>query len=68
MTALELLDLVIADPSDPRIDAEHERLSGIAVPGDVEPELARRFVIGELVRREFGAGHFPERRGSPAHP
>ena len=49
MTALELLAVQAADPNDKRIDAEHEAVDGIAVPGDVEPELARRFVIGQMI-------------------
>ena len=36
MTALELLDLLDANPADPCLDDEMDRLSGIATPGDVD--------------------------------
>ena len=63
MTALELIDLIVDDPTHPRIDFEFDHLTGLAAPGDVEPELARRFVVGDQVRRALGAGPFPDEPG-----
>ena len=65
MTALELLAVQAADPNDPRIDAEHEALTGLAVPGDVEPELARRFVVGQMLLLAM-LGPFGGNRGADA--
>ena len=60
MTALELIDLVVDDPTHPRIDFEFDHLTGLAALGDVEPGLARRFVMGEQFRRALCAGPFPD--------
>ena len=65
MTALELLAVQAADPNDPSIDAEHEALTGLAVPGDVEPELARRFVVGQMLMLAM-LGPFGGNRGADA--
>ena len=44
MTALELIDLLADNPADPHVDFGFDHLTGLAAPGDVAPELARRFV------------------------
>ena len=59
MTALELIDLMADNPTDPRIDFEFDHLTGLAASGDVEPELARWFVIGDQLRRALCADPFP---------
>ena len=63
MTALELIELMADNPTDARIDFEFDHLTGPASPGDVEPELARRFVIGDQLRRALCAGPFPDEPG-----
>ena len=52
MTALELIESDI-EPTSAQFLTELEALTGIARAGDVDPELARRFVWGDLARRWF---------------
>ena len=66
MTALELIDLLADNPTDPRVDFEFDHLTGLAAPGDVEPELARRFVIGDQLRCALCAGPLPDEPGRSA--
>ena len=59
MTALEYLRAL---RSGALVDADgsvYEAIDGIAVPGDVEPVLARRFVLGEELMREVHRSYVP---------
>ena len=49
MTALELLERMKSKPEGRWVDREMDRLSGIAAPGDVDPMLARQYVIGRVL-------------------
>ena len=50
MTALELLEV---DTTDPNYDDEFDQISGLAAPGDVAPELARRYIIGQTLMAQL---------------
>ena len=52
MTALALLESGI-EPTSTYFGGELAALTGIAQTGDVDPDLARRFVWGDLARRWF---------------
>ena len=52
MTALKLMESGLK-PMSPIFAGEMNALTGIARVGDVHPDLARRFVWGDLARRWF---------------